>query len=244
MAERSDKDYVYPKKLDCPICEQKIIHYTVKSGKTRLIRQDDDLRPVYNGIDTVKYDVVHCNICGYAALKLYHGPLASVHKKMIIDKIASVYRPMKELDGQLTYEEAFVRYKLAMLNAVTRNAKDSEKGLLCLKMGWLLRGMMEHLDEVPDTPEYSEEKLAGMEEAFMKDAMEFFIAARSNERPPIAGMNEVTLDYLIAVLCIRFEKYSDASRLITDVLQSPAAGSGQKDKARDLMLTIREKMEK
>ena len=42
---------------------------------------------------------------------------------------------------KITYEDALTRYKLALLNAVVRQGKNSEKAFICLKTAWLLRGM-------------------------------------------------------------------------------------------------------
>ena len=60
----------------------------------------------------------------------------------------------------------------------------------------------------------------------------------------MCGMDEPTVDYLIAVMAMRFEQYDVSSRLIAGILQS-AANPRTKDKARDLkemvMAKIKEK---
>lgn len=47
-------------------------------------------------------------------------------------------------------------------------------------------------------------------------------------------MDEITIDYLIAVLAKQFGRYDVASKLIASILTSPSAGARMKDKARDL----------
>ena len=50
----------------------------------------------------------------------------------------------------------------------------------------------------------------------------------------MCGMDEMTIDYLIAVMAMRFEKYDLASKLISGILISSSANARMKDKARDL----------
>ena len=44
-----------------------------------------------------------------------------------------------------TYEDALARYQLALVNAIVKQAKNSEKAYICLKAGWLMRGYAEWL---------------------------------------------------------------------------------------------------
>ena len=240
--EETEESYVYTKEYECPVCDNHFKATVVKTGKARLIKQDKDLRPIYKGVDSIKYDVVLCNRCGYAVLSKYYGPLPKPHKELLIKNIASNYRPMKEPELLYSYEEALLRFKLALVNAVCRQAKDSEKALICLRTAWLVRGMKENFNDISFEEEYTEEKLAQMEEEYLKDAYELFIKARQGETPPIAGMNDITLDYLLAVLSIQFEKYEDAAKLLTGIISSTTAGSAQKDKARDLILELKAKL--
>ena len=50
----------------------------------------------------------------------------------------------------------------------------------------------------------------------------------------MCGMDEITVDYLLAVLSFRFKKYDLASRLVAGILTSPSANARMKDKTRDL----------
>ena len=49
---------------------------------------------------------------------------------------------------------------------------------------------------------------------------------------PMCGMNETTVDYLIAVTAMRFGRYDISARLIGSILASNNANSRMKDKAR------------
>lgn len=242
--EETEESFLYLKDYECPVCGDKFKATVVKTGKARLLKQDKDLRPIYKGVDSHKYDVVHCNKCGYAVISKYYGPLAKPHKELLKQNIASKYKPMEPVGLAYHYEEAFMKYKLALVNAVCRQAKDSEKAYICLKTAWMLRGMQEHHEEVFDVETYSLEKLKDMEDEYLKEAFDGFIKARQSEAPPIAGMNEITLDYLLAVLSLRFDDFEDAVKLLQGIISSSQAGNAQKDKARELVLELKEKIKK
>ena len=79
---------------------------------------------------------------------------------------------------------------------------------------------------------------------YQKMAFENFAAARSREEYPIAGMDEVTLDYLIAALGFKFNNMDVASKLLSNVLTSKKASQRLKDFARDLKDDIAKRKEK
>ena len=72
------------------------------------------------------------------------------------------------------------------------------------------------------------------EKEYLKNALEGFINAKASESFPICGMDEMTIDILIAELAFEFGKYDIASKLIASVLTSPAANARTKEKAREL----------
>ena len=82
-----EKDYLYDKTYDCPVCSRKATAKTVRTAKLHLIKNDCDLRAVYEGIDIDKYDTVVCNSCGYAALSTYFGPMLGSQIKQVREDI-------------------------------------------------------------------------------------------------------------------------------------------------------------
>ena len=240
----TEESLLFPKEFTCPVCGENFKQLIVKTGKARVLGQDQDLRPKHKCIDVQKYDVILCNSCGYAALKQYYKPLPGPYRDMIREKIASNYRRMEPFGETITYPQAIKLYRLALVNAIVRQGKDSEKALICLKNAWLLRGMQEVHDTLSDEEaiEYPLEWLIDREEQFLSEAKEGFIKARQHEEPPYAGMNEVTLDYLLAVLCFHFGEYDNAAKLLVTIIQSKQAGKAQKDKARALVSELREKV--
>ena len=231
--EQQEKNLVYDRGYECPVCDAKITSKVMKTGKAKLLSTDTDLRPVYEGIDAQKYDVVSCEKCGFSALSRYFKPMTNVQVKLIQKNISKNIK-MKPYTGEIyTYEEALERYKLALACAVVRQSKSSEKAYICLKSGWLLRGWQEELEtEEGNTAKIK--KLKEQEKEYLINAMDGFINAKATELFPMCGMDENTVDYIIAVLAYDFEKYDVASKLIASILTSSSAGVRMKDRTRDL----------
>ena len=116
------------------------------------------------------------------------------------------------------------RYKLSLVCAVVKKAKASEKAFICLKSGWLMRGWKENLQENGGDAKKIEE-LQNQEEEYLQNAYKGFIEARQSEGFPMCGMDEVTIDYLVAVLATNLKKYDVASRLVSSILASGMANA-------------------
>lgn len=232
-AVMQEQDYLFDKSCTCPICDKEFKNKTVRAGKVKLAGSDMDLRPRYEQVDQLKYDVIMCPICGYTALSRFFKFVTAPQARNIKEKISSTFQPQKEAKEIYTYDEALERYKLALANAIVKQAKASEKAYICLKTAWLLRGKAEHLDK--NLPEYEAQKKECEEEEneFLRNALDGFINARTTESFPMCGMDEPTVDYLIAVMAMRFEKYEVSSKMIAGILQS-TANPRMKEKTRDL----------
>ena len=236
-----EQDFLFDKSCTCPICDKEFKSRTVKVGKAKLSGSDLDLRPRYEQIDLLKYDIIMCPFCGYTALSRFFKFVTSPQAKNIKKTISATFTPQKETKETYTYDEALERYKLARANAIVKQTKASEKAYICLKTAWLLRGKSEHLDK--NLPDYEAQKKQCEEEEneFLHNALEGFITARQSESFPMCGMDEPTVDYLIAVTAMRFEQYDVASRLIASIMQS-SANPRMKDKTRDLKDMVMAKM--
>ncbi|MCR5673883.1 MAG: DUF2225 domain-containing protein [Lachnospiraceae bacterium] len=228
-----EKDVLFDKKAECPVCGKAFTNRTVFTGKARPTGQDQDLRPRYAKFDPLKYDVVVCPFCGYAVLNNYFAPLPGAQVKLLREGIVGKVHGVAS-NPIISYDDAIQRYQLALASSIVKRGKDSEKALVCLKMGWVIRGKRETLPE--DTPDYDEvmEQALKDENEALQTAYDGFINARQKETYPIGGMDEPTLDYLIAVLSARFGKYDVAQKMIASILLSKTANNRIKDRARDL----------
>lgn len=239
-----EKDLIYEKSFSCPVCGAEFSAKIMKSGKAKLIGSDVDLRARYEGIDSLKYDVELCESCGYAALSRYFSGIGSAQAKLIKEKISTNVHITKYQDETYSYEQAYERYKLALACAVVKKSKASEKAYICLKSGWLLRGWRESLQESGKGNEKLIGELERQEDEYLQNAYKGFVEARKSESFPLCGMDEITVDYLLAVLAARFRRYDVASRLVSGILTSTSANARMKDKARDLKEQILVDMKK
>jgi len=238
MGNESEAGFLFDKTYECTVCRHKFTERKIMTGKARLVSQDKDLRPVHYGIDTGKYDIVSCPQCGYTALERYFPNIAASQVKLIRENITGNFKKFNRGSRIVTYDEAIERYKLALANCIVKKSKDSEKALVCLKMAWVLRGCAQNLDM--NSPDYCEmyEELMTDESELLHNALQGFVSARYTENFPIAGMDTVQLDYLLAVLSLEEERLDEAGRYIMSVLQSKNATSRIKDRALDIKAEI------
>ncbi len=228
-----ENDVLFDKSAECPVCGKKFTFRAVRTGKARPIGQDPDLRTKYEKFDPAKYDVVVCPYCGYAVLTKYFTSLPAAQVKLLREGIGGKVHGVAN-NPILSYDDAIQRYQLALASSIVKHAKDSEKAFVCLKMAWVIRGKKESIAE--DDPDYEEvmKQLRDDENEALKAAYEGFVSARQKESFPIAGMDEITIDYLLAVLSARFEKYDVAQKLIAGILLNRTANNRIKDRTRDL----------
>ena len=242
--EVKEADMLFDKTYTCPVCDQEFKAKTIRAGKIRMLGTDMDLRPKYEGIDMMKYETIACPHCGYAALSRYFKYMTSMQLKLIKTNICANYQP-HPMEGEIyTHEEALERYKLTLANAIVKKAKSSEKAYICLKMGWLMRGMAEALDTTSEEYSAKKEAYAKMEREYLSNALEGFVSARQTEGFPMCGMDENTVDYLIAVLAMECEQYDLSLKVLSNVIGSKNANSRVKERALDVKNMIREKMKK
>ncbi|MDE6531115.1 MAG: DUF2225 domain-containing protein [Lachnospiraceae bacterium] len=238
----NEEDYLLQKTFECPVCDAEFKQPIIRHNKIRNYGHDLDLRPRNEGVDTLKYDVVVCNNCGYASMVKFHGPLPKPHRKLLQEKIMSRFKPMQMGSSVITYEEAVMRYKLALMNAVVRQAKDSEKAFIALKLSWIYRGMRETLPKDTENYEDTIEMLMTQERENQKIALEGFSKAMTTETPPYAGLNDDTLDYLLAVLNMEAGEYAKAKRILSGILSSTKATKVQRSQAEAVLEELRNRM--
>ncbi len=239
-----EKDLIYDKSFVCPVCGEKFTNKIMKTGKARMLGMDKDLRPIHEGVDTQKYDVIMCPECKYAALSRYFPYVTSMQAKLIREHITAKVKVHQFNDATYTYPEAIERYKLALANAVVKHARNSEKAYISLKSAWMFRGYAKQLEDDPTAESGEPESMYEMEEAHLQNAYKGFTEAIKAEGFPMCGMDEVTIDYLLAVLALHCKEYDHSGKLVSKILTSANATSRIKDKARDLKEEILQEMKK
>lgn len=231
--EVSEEDLLFDKSYTCPVCDHEFKSKMVRTGKVRLAGADSDLRPRYMGVDSLKYDAILCPKCGYAALNRYFNFVMASQAKNIKEKISTNFHYQPESGKIYTYDDALMRHKMALLNTVVKNGKNSEKAYTCLKMAWLYRSKREMLMQ----GEYKKEEVAELiaeEKELLTNAFEGFEVAFSKEDFPMCGMDQYTMMYLLAELARRIGKNDEAKRYVSKVLVARDAQPRIKNKAFDL----------
>jgi len=229
-----EADLVFAKRYKCPCCDKEFKAKTVKTGKVKLVDMDMDLRPKYSGMDPLKYDVILCPHCGYAALSRFFQYLTGGQAKLIGINISQAFKYTEKEGNTYTYDQAIEHYKLALANAIVKKAKASERAYICLKLGWVIRGKEESLDSSEPDHDVLLEHLKADEDEALKNAFEGFQSALMAEPFPMCGMDEITVDYIIAVLAYRFDKLDVSAKLVSSIIVSNMANKRMKDKAREL----------
>ena len=229
----TEEELIFDKSYTCPVCDFAFKSKMVRTGKVRLVGADSDLKPKYEGVDSLKYDAVLCPKCGYAALNRYFNFVMSSQAKEIRENVSVNFKYQPETGGIYTYDDALLRHKMALFNAVVKNAKNSERAYTCLKMAWLCRGKREMLEEEGGKKEEIE-ALVNEEKELLTNAYEGFEAAFSKEDFPMCGMDQYTMQYLLAELARRIGKIDEAKRYVSKVLVARGAQKRIKDRAFDL----------
>ena len=234
-----ETDLLFDKTYTCPVCDNTFKAKRVKIGKVKLISSDSDLRPRYQHVDSLKYDAIVCQKCGYAALERFFNFMTSAQARLIKENITSSFKPIEEKEGAYTYDQAIVRHKLALVNTVVTHGKNSERAYICLKLAWLYRGKREILPKT--IPNYDKVRLALMkfEYDFTKNAYEGFHTAFMKENFPMCGMDENTVSYLCAELARKLGKNEEALKLVSRILVSRQANERIKNKAREVKERIK-----
>lgn len=238
----TESDFIFDKSTVCPICSATFKEKTVKTGKARIIGHDDDLRPIYDSYDLNKYDVTMCTKCGYSSLTKSFTAVSPVMMKLIKSEICSKYKGREEYGEVYTYDDAIERYKMALLNAVVKHSKVSERAYLCLKLAWLYRGKAEILPDYTHNYEKVINECNKFEDEFLKRAYEGFVSALAKENFPMCGMDEMTLSYIMGVLARKRKDYSNSMRLLGRVILSRGVSDNLKERAREQKKLLDEEM--
>ncbi len=239
-----EKDLIYNQELVCPVCDKSFLTKVVRNSRTKLLSTDLDLRNKFEVIDTNKYENITCTCCGYSAMKRNFSHVGERQRALILNSIQGKVKLPETVGETYSYEEAIQRCKLALVCAVVKHGKNSEKAYICLKIAWLLRGYSEELNEKNQLTESRAKELKEQELEYIQNALEGFIAAVSTETFPICEMSELTMQYLMAALAYQVDRDEIALKKIAEILSSRGASERVKNKARDLKQLISDKHKK
>lgn len=240
----NETDFIFDKKIVCPICNREFTTKQVKTGKARFLGTDEDLRPRYSGIDTIKYDVLLCTHCGYAAVSREFNNVTPKQRQVIRTEIGEKFHASLPEQRVYSYDLAIRRYKMALLTAMTKPAKLSECSYLCLKLAWLYQGAAEEINQQEEPDESRIEKYQKGAAQYKKEAYEGFEQALAKEYPPICGMDEATVSYLMSVLAYECGDFDNSQRYAYMVIGSGNASAKIKNRQRELLGKVKVELKK
>lgn len=231
-----ENEYLFPKTYECPVCYGKFKALAVRAGKLHSIGQDADLRPLYRGMDPIKYDAILCPACGYAALSRYFNNMMPHQGKILRTEVKEKFQGMKISEDVYSYDEAILRYKMVLMCDVIGGVKTSRRAYTCLKLGWIIRGKLESEGSKLSTEERN--KLQDEEMECIQNAYDGYVKALSNETFPMSGMDEQTVMCLVAELAFKLGKYRESLMIISQIMEKKSTAPRIKDK----MLGLKEKI--
>ena len=237
-----EREYVFGKSHTCPVCYKDFKAPTIRQSKLRPAGMDKDLRPKFKNFDPMKYDVIMCPHCGYAALgRVFHN-ITPPQAKLVKEGISRNFKPLPEKEV-FTYDEAFVRYQLALGNTMVKKGRTSEKAYLCLKMAWMLRSKREAIEAGTEEVERAKylqtiDDLKQDETELLSNAVDGFMTARQSETFPMCGMDETTLDYIICMSAFKIENYELANQMLNVLL----VRSGLNPQLKDNLIEVKEEI--
>ena len=233
-AQRPETEFLFTKRIRCTICDRVFDVRMVKNARVKRLQPDFDLRPRFENIDTLKYDVYACPYCGYAAMGRYFEHLTKGQIQLVKDNVCANFKRTGDAEpDSYTYEQAIARYKLALYNSMVKRAKTSEKAYTCLKISWLYREMA-GMDAASEEEKAKKAEYEKLQEEFYKEAYEGFQKALATETFPMCGMDSFTMDYLIASMACHFKDFSYASKAVSNILSSQIADRRIKNRALEL----------
>lgn len=156
----------------------------------------------YKTVNPYLYGVWVCPKCGYAAMEGKFNSIKKYHHNIITENITSLWNS-RNYGEKRNVDEAIQTHKLAIYEGNIINWEKSYIGGLSLRLSWLyrLKGDKE------------------LEIKFQKYALIIFTDCFSKETFPMAGMDSVSMAYLIGELNRRFQNYEESIKWFQTALK-------------------------
>lgn len=220
------EDMLYQKEVLCSLCGHKFTTSKVRSKFIKITKVDDDLCNHYGSVNPLFYEINICPQCGYSFSEENGGYFDDKTRDEIYSRLASAWSK-KDYTGVRDIGQAVETFKLALTCQMARRTKDSQKGMLYLKLGWLYRYLGDQKNE----------------QVCLSEAVKYLTL--SFEREQFSDpKSEINILYLIGVLNKKMGNYKEASLWLDRVLRHPTKDSfsGVVNRAREIWHHLREEM--
>ncbi|MEK4495887.1 MULTISPECIES: DUF2225 domain-containing protein [Ureibacillus] len=202
--------YYYESKMVCNYCKKEYTTYKVRPGRYKVIAQDTDFMPIYEGINPLLYEVAVCPHCGYAyhkSMARTYGPFMLLIGEIYINQLQKIMNLCKER----SIDEAIASYKLAYLVARASMEETIILANFALKIAWLYR--------------LKQDK--ELEMRYLRSARELFNKSHANNKE-----GEERMQYLIAEISLRLGDIEEAKRGFSRLITSREVSNKYRNYAR------------
>ncbi len=202
--------YYYESKMICNYCKKEYSTYKVRPGRYKVIAQDTDFMPIYEGINPLLYEVAVCPHCGYAyhkSMARTYGPFMLLIGEIYINQLQKIMNLCKER----SIDEAIASYKLAYLVARASMEETIILANFALKIAWLYR--------------LKQDK--ELEMRYLRSARELFNKSHANNKE-----GEERMQYLIAEISLRLGDIEEAKRGFSRLITSREVSNKYRNYAR------------
>lgn len=147
----------------CPVCNSQFESVRIFSNAIKVKSRESDLKPVYDGVNVLMFQLVSCPKCLYTSFEDDFGELQSSH----VEAIKRMHEKLKgfeiELSENKSVRDAAVQYNIAAVMYVARE-KFFRAAESFLKLAWLYRDA--------GAPDEEKKALERAKEMFLKSYME------------------------------------------------------------------------
>ena len=214
--ERNNINNLFFTDILCPVCEKKFKTFSVKVNIPRVKSRDSDLFIRYLVENPYFYEVWICPTCGYSALKVDFQNIRKHQIELVKSKITPKW-VNREYPIPFNEKVAIERYKLALLNSVIIERKESTKAMICLKIAWMYRLLSDETNE----------------KIYLNQALLSFNDTYINEKLPVYGLDKFSIMFLIGEINRRIGEEETALRWFSEVITSIGSTQKIKEMARD-----------
>lgn len=201
-------EQLYDKNVNCPVCNYEFTTKKVRTRSLRLIKQDTDFMPFYQGENPIKYTVFVCPNCGYAATEEKFDSISNWSKEKIQIEVSSRWKK-RSYGNVRTLDEAIDACKLALYEGQLLEESRLYLASIALNIAWLYR-LKEDNNE---------------EKRFLKIAKGLYEEVYYKENLHDTNMDEFKLAYLIGELARRLGDIENAIKWFNIVVSKPASNS-------------------